>query len=134
MINEAIKKVYYPFFDDDWIVVETDCSFYELRMGGYSKTTRFESRNYKVLHEFSDNVIIEEAYTDEEFLYFILSNGQYLVHGFTQYNMAFTAEEVDSSASVRILSREQFYEDYGESFSLDPDIRKLKTGTQGNSV
>jgi hypothetical protein len=134
MINEVIKKVYYPLHQDEWVIVETDNAFYELRLGGYSKTIRFESRNYKVVHKFSDNVIIEEAYTDEEFVYFLLSNVQYLTHGFTQYNMAFTAEEVDSSASVRIFSRDQFHEEYGDTFSLDPVIRKLKTDHQGNSV
>ena len=89
----------------------------------------FENKNYEASYEFAENVTIEEVYTDEENLYFRLSNNQYLLHGMT--NIDFNGV---LSAGVRILSREQFRLDYGESFLLDPSIRKLKTDPIGNSI
>lgn len=129
MINEAIRKLYYPIHEDDWVVIETDHAFYELRMGGYRVTTSFERGTHKVTHEFSGSVVIEEVFTDDESLYFRLSNEEYLLHSFTHLDAS-----GEMSASVRILTKDEFYEAYGEPFLLDPSLRKLRTDGQGNSL
>lgn len=127
-MNEMIKKIYSPLHKGDWLLVETDRGFYELRMGGFTAVSNFNSRNYEVTYEFSDNVIIEEAHTDEEALYFRLSNNQYLVHDFTNIDA-----DGNTSASASILSKNMIEDDFGESFSKDSDFRKLKIDSHGNS-
>ena len=130
MLNEGIKKIYAPIRDDDWFLAETDRGFYELRMGGFKAIAHFDSINYEVSYEFPDNVIIEEAHTDDEDLYFRLSNNEYLLHrpGF------FIDADGALSTAVQIYSRDEIEQDFGESFNQDPDIRKLKTDPQGNSL
>jgi hypothetical protein len=128
MLNEIIKNIYSPLHESDWIIAETDRAFYELRMGGFKETSQFNSRNYKITYEFSEKVIIEEAYTDEEALYFRLSNNQYLIHNFANIDA-----DGKTSANAALFSQDLIEEDYGVSFSRYPGFRKLTSGSEGNS-
>ena len=129
MLNEIIKRLYAPTHEDDWILAETDRGFYELRMGGFAAIARFDRKNYEVIHEFPVSVRIEEAYTDEDSVYFHLNNGDYLLHhpGFN-----IDADGV-LSAAFQIYSDAEIEADVGGPLHQDPDFRKLQIDRKGSS-
>ncbi len=129
MINEEIKCVYYPVREDGWFIVETGRALYELRLGGYRAIARFEEGSYRVVNRFDAGISVMAAFTDDESLYLVLSNGEHLCHGFTSINTF-----GDMSASVQMLTRDQFYRIYGDSFFSEHGVRQLKTDPQGNSL
>jgi hypothetical protein len=129
MINEIIKRIYHPIDRDDWVVIETDRSFYELRMGGYKTVPRFAKDTHRVSHEFPDDVVIEKAYTDDENVYLCLSNGEVLYHGFTQID-----SNGELSEMVRIIPAVEFQRTYGSSYFSQPGFHKLQTDSKGNSM
>jgi hypothetical protein len=127
MINESIKAVYCPTTDDEWYVVETDRRCYELRMGGYRSVASVDMATHSVLHEFG-NVTIKDAHTDDDAVYIHLSSGMYLIHSFSVISA-----DGSISASARLLTQQQFIDQYGDRFLSDPELRRLKTDLAGNS-
>jgi hypothetical protein len=128
MINDELLKVYVPLCDDSWFILETNKKYYELRMAGFNTIPQFDKSCYEVLFEFSDHVLVKEVYTDGENLYFRLSNNQYLMHDFANID-----SDGNTSTSVSIIPKEIIDEDFGESFSNDPEFRKLNIDQEGNS-
>jgi len=84
MIGEQFISMQEPSKNDDWFVINTNSSSYELRLGGIRK---IESKSFGKLLDLSfDNAKIEKVMTDDFTLYIELDNDLCIIHSDTCIN------------------------------------------------
>lgn len=84
MIGDTIQCIYYPNNEADWILIRTDQGFYSMRLGGFRKETEFHSvANYEEDASPYRNSRVKEIYTDDEWVYLVLTDGNVIASGWT---------------------------------------------------
>jgi hypothetical protein len=72
--GEIIQKIYNPEKDAEWVFVKTNYGLYSVRLGGFKREQSIDSLlNHKEVEFPYSGRVIEEIYSDEEWVYLILS-------------------------------------------------------------
>jgi hypothetical protein len=112
MQGELIEKILIPK-RDDWIVLQTDKSLYQLKLGGVSKSERIERSEYQIANFPLIGKTIASAYTDDFIILIETADGDGLNHS---PNASINGDG-DTTFGISYLSKDQFQEvkqDYGD--------------------
>ncbi len=129
MLNCIINNYYLPETEDAWHIIETNNGFYELRLGGFRKTPSINFDQYERLEETGADTVIKEIWSDDFWLYFILSDDRVISHG--QNSIAADGEV---SMAITFSNKDEFLSGDGADFFRDDDIWQLAEGPKGYSV
>ncbi len=117
MRNENLKCIYIPKKNDDWVIIITEENVYTLRLGGFKleNDVNINNSNYKRI-DFKNkgNTKITEIYTDEEWVYLVLANGQIIAHGWVNVNFFGEME-----LGVKIQDRSNYESDFFDNDDFD---------------
>lgn len=85
MIGDVIQCIYKPKDESGWVLIKTNKDFYSMRLGGFKKEADLVSvDNYDETEMPFEDGQIKEIYTDEEWVYLVLSDGNIVVSGWTE--------------------------------------------------
>ena len=122
MKGEIIQNIFNPEDSTKWILIKTNNGLYSMRMGGSKKENDdVISGVYKDIR-FSKNVLIQEVYTDEEWVYLVLIDGQIIAHGWVEISF-----EGDMSLGLKFTNLSE----YEPNFFQSSIFSKLITGYDG---
>ncbi|GAB2669369.1 hypothetical protein GCM10027036_23570 [Flavihumibacter cheonanensis] len=121
MVGEVIQCVYKPKREDlDWILIKTTNDFYSMRLGGFKKETNSISLiDYEEMEIPFKGGQVKEIYTDEEWVYLILNDGNIIVSGWTEGGFG------DMNLGIKFTSLSNYDDGYFQS----PFLFKLIVGS-----
>lgn len=111
--------IYEPLDTQDWFILETDQSFFELRLGGLKKIEKPNTGN--VIHLTIEPQDILGIKTDDFSVYIELENGCCIVHSDTFIN-----HEGETSFEIRIWDKERFAKEKADWYDPDKELIEIK--------
>lgn len=118
--GQIIKGLYRSSKDDDWALLETDKSTFELRLGGLNSTTEKRSNEFAIDLPVIDK-IIKTVKTDDFSLYFELENGECLIHSDTWVD-----GDGNIDFEIRLVGKTDFDKEREEWYDSDTDLKEIK--------
>ena len=120
-----IGKVYVPYHEDLFHMIEIDTKIYELVLGGLNLKDKvdIELESYQELKLNSNEKTIEAIFSDQFELYFKLINGDWLVY--LESGEVIDNEINYSEFKLLQLTKNEFELNYDEDFFNDPELKKI---------
>jgi hypothetical protein len=119
MIGEIIQYIYKPKDESGWFLIKTNQGFYSMRLGGFKKETGLVTLgNYEKIVMPYESGEVMDIYTDEEWVYLVLSNGNIVVSGWTEGKFG------DANLGIKFTK----LNDYDDVFFQSKIFRRLTIG------
>ena len=89
MKGETALNIYKPENGAEWVLIETDKGLYSMRLGGFKKEMNAEILNNHIKLQFPyKGKVVQEVFTDEEWVYITLSEGGIIASGWINVNFS----------------------------------------------
>jgi hypothetical protein len=96
-----------------------------MRLGGFKKENAINLENYRLLENNLTGRLIEDVFTDEEWVYIILDTNAVIVSGYTN---------IDENGTLNLGIKIAEKKDYEEGFFQAEYMHSLVLGSDGWSV
>ena len=117
--GQIIEGIYHSDSSDNWILLKTDQSTFELRLGGINPTNEIRSEKY-LMNLAIGYKPIKSIKTDDFAIYIELASGECVVH-----SQSFISGDGEIEFDVRLISKEEFESDRLEWYDEDMEMREI---------
>ncbi|WMI68226.1 hypothetical protein [Mangrovimonas sp. YM274] len=118
--GQIIIGLFRSYLNDDWNLLETNKSTFEIRLGGLNSTTEKRSKDLSIDLPVIGKKI-KTVKTDDHSIYFELENGECLIHSDT-----FIDADGNIDFEFRLVDKTDFDIERQEWYDSNNDLKEIK--------